>query len=287
MLRRAAVGTFAAAILLVVACGREITPEPTSSNSNLAGHIDLRFRVNNTLAFSLYDYQIVINACGGNVPYPNPATSSYKDYTYSFNVGTSPYGVLQVYPILLQYKLTTGTNGLTPLTVQPNPSYESLNTNSNGHGTEFELIFDRALLDNPLGLSQPCPSFTQPPATTTAFDSTPRAAAGPSPLARSGEILAVADAATLSPLAAATATPAPQPTVPIQSTWIMNFIVRTSAGVALDSLGAGGPTDVGYGGIIVNTQSQSAQLITKTADSAGPPSDPSAAILGGEVDNYP
>ncbi len=287
MLRRAAVGTFVAAILLVVACGRQITPSPSSSNSNLAGHIDLRFRVNGPLAFSTYDYQVVINACGGGVPYPNPATTSYKNYTYSFNVGTSPFGVLQVYPILLQYKLTTGSNGLTPLPVQPNPSFESLNTNSNGQGTEFELIFDRQLLDNPLGVSQPCPSFTQPPAATTASGPAPSPGVGPSSIAQSDRIFAVADAATLSPLAAATATPAPQPTVPIQATWVINFIVRTPSGVAVDSLGPGGPTDVQFGGILVNTQAQSTQLIPKTADSSGPPSDPSAQLAGGEVDNYP
>jgi hypothetical protein len=133
VLRRCAIVTFVLALLLVVACGRQITPNPTTSN--LAGKIDLRFRVNGTLAFSTYDYQVVINACGGGVPYPSPGNNSYKNYTYTFNVGTSPFGVLTVYPILLQYKLTTGTTGLTPLRVPPNPSYESLNTNSNGLGS--------------------------------------------------------------------------------------------------------------------------------------------------------
>ena len=244
MLRRAAIGTFAAAILLVVACGREITPEPTSSggNGNLAGHIDLRFRVNGTLAFSTYDYQIVIDTCGQGVPYPNPATNSYKNYSYSFNIGTSPFGVATVYPILIQYKLTTGSNGLTPLPVPLSPSLVSLNTNSNGQGSEFELIFDRAQLDNPLALTQPCSEFTQPPATAAVTG--PSVAAGASPLAKSDSIMGVAEAATAAP--AATASPNPQPTLPIQSTWIVNFIVLTPAGVPVDSLGQGGSNDTTF-----------------------------------------
>ena len=294
MLRRAAVATFVFAIVLVAACGRQITPEPSSSNSNLAGHMVVRFRVNGTLAFSTYNYQIVIDTCGEGVPYPNPATNTVKSYSYSFNVGTSPYGVLQVYPTLLQYKLTTGTNGLSPLLVQPNPSLESFTPNSDGTGAEFELIFDRELLDNPLNLAQPCPSFTQPPAAaTTAL--APSAAAGESPLAQR-PIAAVADAATLAPvatatlapLAAATVAPGPKPTVPVQSTWIINFIVLTAQGVPLDSLGAGGPSDVQFGGIVVDTQTQQQLQVLKTPDSNGGPTDPNAAIAsGGEVDNYP
>jgi hypothetical protein len=284
MFRRAALATFVAALLLVVACGREITPEPNLS-SNLAGHIDLRFRVNGTLAFSTYDYQVVIDTCGQGVPYPNPATNSYKNYSYSFNIGTSPFGVATVYPILIQYKLTTGTSGLTPLPVPLSPSLVSLNTNSNGQGSEFELIFDRAQLDNPLALVQPCSEFTQPPVTASAL--APSAAAGSSPLLPAGGLMAVAEAATTSPSPAASATPVPQPTLPIQSTWIMNFIVLTPAGVPVDSLGQSGATDTTFSGILVPTPTQTDQLITKQPDVSGAPSDPNASIAGGEVDNYP
>jgi hypothetical protein len=281
MFRRAALATFVAALLLVVACGREITPEPNLS-SNLAGHIDLRFRVNGTLAFSTYDYQVVIDTCGQGVPYPNPATNSYKNYSYSFNIGTSPFGVATVYPILIQYKLTTGTSGLTPLPVPLSPSLVSLNTNSNGQGSEFELIFDREQLDNPLALVQPCSEFTQPPVTAAAL--APNAAAGASPVAQAGGFLA--GAAAYPGVPAGCATPNPKPTTPIQATWVMNFITLTPAGVPVDSLGQGGPTDNTFSGILVDTQTTLPQLITKTPDLSGAPSDPNAAIAGGEVDNY-
>lgn len=283
MLRRAAVGTFVAAILLVVACGRQITPEPSSSNSNLAGHVVVRFRVAGQLAFSTYDYQILVDTCGQGVPYPNPAVNSYNNYSYSINVGTSPFGVSTVYPVLVQYLHTTGTNGLNPQVVPLSPSLVALNTNSNGQGNEFELIFDREFLDNPKQVGQPCPTFTQPPASAVAND-VPAAVAGASPLAR----VVRAGAVAVRPQAAGDATPSPQPTIPIQSSWTMNFVVLSAAGVPLDSLGAGGPTDVSFPGIIVDTQSQTQMLVTKQSDSAGPPSDPSAQIIsGGEVDNYP
>jgi hypothetical protein len=249
MFRRAAVATFAAAIVLVVACGRQITPNPTTSN--LAGDIDLRFRVNGTLAYSTYDYQIVIDTCGQGVPLPNPATNSYKNYTFSFNVGTSPFGVATVYPILEQYKLTTGTTGFIPIPVPLSPSLVSLNTNSNGQGSEFELIFPRAQLEDPLGtMNLPC---------TEATSATP----------------------------AATTSPVPEPTTANEENWIFNFIVLTPTGVPLDSLGQGGASDTSFGGIVVNTQSLQPYLVVKTADSSGAPSDPNASIAGGEIDNYP
>jgi hypothetical protein len=99
--------------------------------------------------------------------------------------------------------------------------------------------------------------------------------------------MAAAEAATTAPSPAASATPVPQPTLPIQSTWIMNFIVLTPAGVPVDSLGQSGATDTTFSGILVPTPTQTDQLITKQPDVSGAPSDPNASIAGGEVDNYP
>lgn len=284
MLRRAAVATFVSAILLVVACGRQITPEPSSSN--LAGHVVVRFRVSGPLAFTKYDYQILIDTCGQGVPYPNPAVNSYNNYGYSINVGASPFGVATVYPVLIQYLHTTGSGGLSPQQIPLSPSLVSLETNSNGQGNEFEVIFDREYLDNPLGVAQPCPTFTQPPASTDRA-AIPQVAAGAPPLAKPAERIARVTA--VRPQAAASTAPAPQATLPIQSTWTMNFVVLTAPpATPLDSLGVGGPTDVSYGGIVVDTQSLQQLPVTKIPDGQGPPTDPSAQIIsGGEVDNYP
>jgi hypothetical protein len=268
MHRYVALATFVVALVLVVACGAQITPNPT--NSNLAGDIDLRFRVNGTLAFSTYDYQIVIDTCAQGVPYPNPASNSYKAYTFSFNIGTSPFGIATVYPILIQYKLTTGTGGFVPLPVTVSPSLVTLNTNSNGQGSEFELIFPRALLDDPLdGTNPPCSGITQPSSSSRTV--APAAAA----------------AATTAPTPAASASPGAIATTAAQATWIMNFIVLTPAGVPVDSLGSGGPTDNSYPGILVNTQQLQPQPVNKQTDISGAPTDPNASIAGGEVDNYP
>jgi hypothetical protein len=286
MLRRVAIVTFASAMLLVVACGRQITPNP--STSNLAGHIDLRFRVSGPFNYAKYDYQIVIDACGQGVPLPNPGTtSSVKNYTYSFNIGTSPYSVAQQpYPTLIQYALTTGLSGLTPLPLPAlSPADVSFTPDSNGSGTEFELIFDRGLLNNPKTLPQPCPGFTEPPTTTSALR--PNAGAGASPLVGAAGLMAVAGAATTSPVPTASTTPLPTATVASQSTWIINFIVLTPNEVPVDSLGQGGPSDNTYSGIIVPTDMATQIPVVKLTDISGAPSDPAASITGGEVDNYP
>lgn len=97
--------------------------------------------------------------------------------------------------------------------------------------------------------------------------------------------MAVAEAATLSP--SPSATPFPTATVPAQSIWIMNFIVLTPTGVPVDSLGQGGPSDNTYSGIIVPTDTATQLPVIKIPDISGAPSDQTASIAGGEVDNYP
>ncbi|MBC5800755.1 MAG: hypothetical protein GIW94_12420, partial [Candidatus Eremiobacteraeota bacterium] len=177
------------------------------------------------------------------------------DYTFSFNVGTSPFGVATTFPILIQYIVTPGTsNQLNPQIVRTSSSQTTLTPNDNGQRNEFTLVFPRALLNAPLGPSAlPCSSSRVSPASPS-----------PSP----------------------TGTTSPAPTN-LASTWKFNFfVINPATGQVLDSLGSGGPTDTSYNQAVIDTTTQSFTPIIKQTDITGLPTDTSAQIAGGEIDNY-
>jgi hypothetical protein len=78
------------------------------------------------------------------------------------------------------------------------------------------------------------------------------------------------------------------PTTAAQVNWYFNFFVLdTAAKTVLDSLGQGGATDNSYDAPAINTQTNSFNAIFKATGGTGGPSDPSAQLAGGEIDNYP
>ncbi len=192
MFRRAALATLASAAALVAACGHQVTPEPSlnGQGNNLAGSMLIRFSTVGPMNFSMYDYQVVIDACGGPTPYPNPANTSFLAYTFSFNIGTTQsFGASTVFPILLQYIVTPGIqNILNPQIVRTSLSETTLTPNDNGQNNEFTLTFPRALLYDPLGpTALPCSSSLASPSpnptgtATSAPTPTATATAGPDP----------------------------------------------------------------------------------------------------------
>jgi hypothetical protein len=153
-----------AAITLVLmfglpGCGRQVTPEPASSN--LAGKMVIRFRTNGAMDFTHFNYVIVFNTCNqGGEPYPNAFATTFTSYSYAFAVGPNFGGGQLVLPTLFQYILVTGSqNQLNPQPVTINPSTTQFIPNSNGSNTEFSLTFPRALLSNPLAApNNGCPA---------------------------------------------------------------------------------------------------------------------------------
>ncbi len=272
MLRRVAIVSFALATALVVACGHQVTPEPSILNSNLAGKMLIRFRTSGPLDFNSYAYAIIIDSCGNNgVPLPNVFGTSYNNYSYGFFIGAG-YGVAA--PQLFQYYVNPNSAGnLTYLSKPVDPSLVQFNPNSNGSNTEFTITFARSLLNNPFQVPQPCPNVTQPPATS-----------GPT----SGATTAPTPTPTGGPTAAASpsATPSSQPTTTAQSTWTFNFFSFDSGHHVLDSLGINGPTDTSWNGAPVNVNTLTFLPIFRPAGS-NPASAQSAALNGGEIDNYP
>jgi hypothetical protein len=161
MLRRVASVTFAAAVALAAGCGHQVTPEP-NLNSNLSGHMLVRLRTSAPLDFNDFTYMIAIDVCGTGVPYPQAAFTGYNSYSYSFLVGA---GFNTALPELFEYYVNPNSSGsITYLPVNDlDPSTTQFNPNDNGQGNEFDLVFLRADLNNPLNLAKPCPNSTTAP----------------------------------------------------------------------------------------------------------------------------
>jgi len=282
MLRRAASATFALAFVLVAACGHQVTPSPSNLNSDLSGHIQVKFGVNAPLDFTNVVYVIAIDMCGTGVPYPQALFTGYDSYTFAFLVGGG-FGSTAL-PLLFQYYVSPSSTGsLSKLQVNNlNPSTTQFVPNYNGTGTEFEFTFLRSDLNNPLQIPLPCPNSTPLPSTTPT--ASPTVSAGATPTA----------SPTPTPLASGT-TPAPSPTPspsqsvgasPYLTTWTFNLMTFAPNQTPLDSLGYGGPTDNTFQGIVVNIN----QLATPNDFRGTPyaiPQNQAAYITYGEVDNYP
>lgn len=279
MLRRIALASFALAIAFVVACGHQVTPEPTTDN--LSGKIQIRFRSVGAMNLSLYTYAIILNTCGEGPPFapePNVYGTSFNNYSFGFFIGGN-YGTQE--PELFQYILNPGTtNQLNPQPVVLSTSITNFILNSNGNNNEFELTFPRSQLDNPLGVPQPCPNIVSATAS-------PTPTAGPS-MTATPTANPTASGSTASPSAAPSASPSPYsaPTTQAQATWYLNFFTIDNTGkTVLDTLGPNGAQDDSFAGVSINTQTTNSQ--TPSKPNGGPePSDPAAQIQGGEVDNY-
>ncbi|MBD5604899.1 MAG: hypothetical protein IAI48_07395 [Candidatus Eremiobacteraeota bacterium] len=278
-LRRAAIAVFGLAVSLVVACGHQVTPNPT--NNSLAGDIVVKFRVNGTLDFANYTYGIVIDTCGLGTPYPQALNTSLNSYSYAFFVGGS-YGV--ALPQLVEYfVLPNSISAITSRNVMENSSLEQFTPNDNNLGNEFELIFKREELDNPLRVpNQLCPNI---PLTTASATPVPTGSAGSAPTATAISTLAPGASPSPSP----TATPYGQPTQSIQSNWAFNFftIQPGNPPTILDSLGPNGANDTGYNSAIVNVNVSQDVPIFKATGGNQTTSIPAAQLSGGEIQNYP
>ena len=279
MLRRVALVSFALAITLVVACGRQVTPDPglKTNNLNLSGRMVVRLRTNGPMDFTKYTYAIVVDTCGGGTPFPNAFATTFNDYSFSFLVG-GIYGTAG--PALFQYIITPGVaNSLNPQQVPLGASTTQFATNTNQQNSEFQLTFVRQQLNNPLQVAQPCPNISPAGAPTAS------ASAGSSPTASP---TATATGAA-SPTASATPIPMPpnsQPTTLAQRFWYFNFFtIDAQTRTVVDSLGVGGAQDTSFNGIGIAVDATNNYPIFKQTGSIKP-SDPAAQLAGGEIDNF-
>ncbi len=154
MFRRFASIGFAAAVALVVGCGHQVTPSPVTNN--LSGEILVKLRTAGQQDFNNVTYMIAVNTCGSGVPYPQAALTGYKNYSYGFFVGA---GYNTALPQLWEYFVNSSSSGTITSVLVNNldPTTTQFTPNDNGQGNEFQLIFQRADLYNPLNVAEPCP----------------------------------------------------------------------------------------------------------------------------------
>ena len=280
MLRRIALASFALGIAFVVACGHQVTPEP--NGNDLSGKVVVRFRTNGPINLTSYIYAIVINTCGSGppfTPYPNVSGTTNRNYSFAFLLG-GQYGLAA--PVLEQYVLANDSaSQLNPQTVGLSQSLYNLILDSNGSPNEFTLTFTRAELDNPVGASQPCPNITPAPSSTP----TVAASAGATPTATPTPAVP-ASGKSPTPSPSPTIAPNGQPTTLAQTNWYFNFYsIDNGSKMVLDSLGMGGANDSTYPDLPIDTNTTHQYAIFK-ATGGVVPTDPSAQMNGGEIDNY-
>ncbi len=263
MLRRAALVVTLTLAIGLAACGRQVTPNP--STADLDGRMVIQFSTQGPLDFADYNYVIVFNTCGINgEPYPNAFTTGFYNYSYSFVIGAQTGGGFTALPTLLQYLTAAGTTNLNPHAVPIGPSTVNAVFPYSGQNTTFQITFLRSQLNNPLGATPACPVGGGPSPTPM-----PSASPMPTPTA-----------------AGATPTPVPSPTATPNynvNVWYINFFTINAAGIVQDSLG--GPTDSSQFRFYLDVTQNSQNLIVRLAGAAGP-SNQAAFITGGEVDNY-
>jgi hypothetical protein len=241
----------------------------------------MKFRVNGTLDFTDYTYAIVIDTCGNGTPYPQALYTSFNAYSYGFFIG-GQYGT--ALPQLFEYFVNPNSNGtIQSLTVPEDPSLEQFVVNDNGQGNEFELIFDRNELNNPLQQAQPCPNITPGPSASPV----PSSSAGASPTASPSASATVSPGASpsVTPSAAATLAPGAVATTSAQQYWYINFFTIQNRTI-LDSLGIGGPTDTTFNGVGFDVNVTQEYPLFKANGGTQIPSNPAAQLNGGDIQNY-
>lgn len=167
MLQRAGVVLIAVVAIFVVACGRQVTPNPAGLGPGGAppGFMAIFFNVQAPFNFSNYQYMVVFNTTGdGRTPSTDTVQTNWDGYSYATVArGNGVSSLAQ----LVQYIRSTQNPHVPPF---PNPlgttpQTFSYNLNANGTGTEFSILAQKRIFSSPA----PSPSPTSNVWTFNAF----------------------------------------------------------------------------------------------------------------------
>jgi len=252
--------------MIVAACGRQVTGLNAPGGGSIAsGTMLIRVNVAGTLDFTNYQYLIVFNTSGsGAEPYPQAFINGFQNFSYAldFSGPTGAAGIANPTYTLLQYYENPTTPGLQAYRPPGIPPQDvQFVPNVTGAGSEFQVAFNRLILNQPPVVKTGSPAASASPATT----------ALPSP------------AASGSPTA--TSTPFPLQTTPAQQTWSINFIVTDANGSPVDSMGTGGASDTSYS-LQVDTARAVTINYTKPAGAVAP-ANPNEQLTGFTLINAP
>jgi hypothetical protein len=140
----------------IVACGRQVTPNPPGIGPGGApeGYMSVFFDVSGQFNFSNYQYWIVFNTSGnGLTPGTQPFLNNWAAYSEAIEVAGNGGST---FARAVQFVKNPTNPHIPPafITLPTTPQQLQYNANSNGTGTEFNVIFQRSVF---IGV-QPSPS---------------------------------------------------------------------------------------------------------------------------------
>ena len=229
--------------------------------------MEVQFRTQGGFNFNAYSYVVVFNTQGNPsspiTPLASGAYNNYQGYKFAISV-TAIGGAVGATAYVFQPPSNNPTGSPILLSVLPTQQQLQFMPNTNGNGTQFNVLFSRILAE----------SYTTPsPSPTGTASATPTSSPTPS--------------------GSPTATPTPSA---IGNTWYFNFLVvqgNLGSGnvfptgtLVQDSLGTGGATDTSYSSPALNVATSFNLTVTANIPSP-PPADPNAYITGGQIINTP
>ncbi|HKU81948.1 MAG TPA: hypothetical protein VJP76_07245 [Candidatus Tumulicola sp.] len=145
-MRRLLFFVVAASAVAIAACGRQVTPNPLGAGAGgaLPGQISVRVDVAQPFNFSSYQYWIVFNTSGnGLTPTTHPFQDNWNDYSDAIEVTSSGQAAIAY---VYQFVKNPPPNPPSFVRLAKPPGQQlQFTLNSNGSGTEFNVIFSTAL----------------------------------------------------------------------------------------------------------------------------------------------
>jgi hypothetical protein len=158
MIRKLGFGLVLLTAVIVVACGRQVTPNPVGIGPGGApeGFMSVFFDVAAPFNFSSYQYWIVFDTTGdGITPSVQPFNNNWAGYSGGIEI-TGSGGATSAAAFQFVKSLTNPHNPPAFVLLRPTPQQLQYNSNSNGSGTEFNIIVQRSIF---LGVrTSPSPS---------------------------------------------------------------------------------------------------------------------------------
>jgi hypothetical protein len=163
MIRKLGFSLVLVTAFMVVACGRQVTPNPPGLGAGGAspGYMVVKFDVAAPFDFSTYQYWVVFNTSGnGKTPLTNPQQTNWAAYSDAIEVAGIG-GAAFAQPV----QFVKNNNPVIPPTfyrLLTSPTQFQYVANSNGSGTEFTVTFQRAIFQS-IASPSPAPSPTSSP----------------------------------------------------------------------------------------------------------------------------
>jgi hypothetical protein len=174
VIKKTGIVFIAAIAVLVISCGRQVTPNPAGLGPGGAppGYMAVFFNVVSPFNFANYQYMVVLNTTGdGRTPSTDTFQTNWDGYSFAMIAlgnGVSSFAE----PILYVRSNQNPHVPPQPLRLGTNPQQFSYNMNANGSGSEFSLLVQKRIFS---ATPAPSPTPTSNVWTFNAFVAQPNA----------------------------------------------------------------------------------------------------------------